>query len=157
MDNTFENKQEIISKIMLINADDDKEIILKVLNETDISILKYLTSITVHDSEKVPESIAKIKTAYGALTSSIRKETLIESKIDIVSSKFRPSKGHFKWTLYHEIGHIWGHMNSSYYGNSENFANNYADDPIKTFNYKETVFDKIKKFIIKTTGIKIVK
>ncbi len=122
-------KQELISKIAIINAKEDKECILKVLNETDVRILKYIVSITVYDESKIPETITR-NPSWGTIITTMRNGILVHNAmIHLVSSKFRSEDFFFEHTLKHELGHLCGWMKSPNLGNSENFSNDYAKDP----------------------------
>lgn len=152
MDNLLDRKENIISGIMLINTDDDKECILKILNETDINILKYLTLITCHDKEKIPASISKSTSAWGTMTSHTRNDVLISAEIDIVSSKFRSEKFFFENTLKHELGHIAGATISPRKRDSEQFANNYAQNPDSYPPKMNSTIDTIKNILSEIFG-----
>ena len=131
MDNITDEKQKIINGIMLINCGEDEETIVNIFKETDTEILKYITSITVHDQEYIPMEISGGTNSWGTTTSWSNHRRLKESKIDIVASKFRIEypENTFEHTLKHEIGHVKGRMISPEIGDSEKFANNYAADP----------------------------
>lgn len=135
----FKKKEKVIVKIKIKNSGMDEGKIREVLKKTDNKVLKYVTSIIVHDAPEIPKIITD-KHAWGTAVLNYKNCKLNYVNIHIVSSKFHQE---FEHTLKHELGHVVGAMISPEKRDSEEFADDYANGHTKIL-----IFERYKDLFL---------
>ncbi len=130
--------EELVNRIELINPGYDCNTIRKELFKTDDTILKYIKSIEVHNSDEIYcNGVKAIGCSYN-----YQPPSLASSKIDVVYSTVWLQRNSnviicssFEHTLNHEIGHTYGSTISTSTGSSEAFAEDYANKQTTAYKY----------------------